>query len=322
MADPITSEFEGLLQVESYGDVAAEFRAVRDAAGLVDRSHRIRLTVTGGERTVFLQRLVSNDLNPLDEGDGIQAALLMPKGQLISTLTILDRGDDYLIDVPPSTGAEVFKKLDMYTLSSDVVVADVSESTACLGLHGPSSAEVVTQSGVVAFRFPADYLGEEGFDLYLPKDQVDAARQALIEAGAEPVGWRAAEALRIDAGVGRYGAELDEKLLLPEVPALAEKTISYTKGCFVGQETIARVRNYGHVNRELRRIRMEEDALPEPGAPLTVEDARAGVVTSSCRHPVTGKPLVLAFVKRKYLEPETEVQVEVGGEKVFAMVLD
>ncbi len=322
MADTMTSEFEEHGQIESYGDVAAEFRAVRDSAGLVDRSHRTRLMVSGNDRMIFLQRLVSNDLAPLEEGDGVHAALLMPKGQLISTLTILHRGAGYLIDVPAAAGAEVFRKLDMYILSSDVVVADVTGTTACLGIHGPSAADVLQSSGVPVFSFPADYLGEEGFDLHFPRDEIDLVRQALLSAGAEPVGWRAAEALRIDAGVARFGAELDERLLLPEVPAVAERAISCTKGCFVGQETIARIRNHGHVNRELRQLRMEEDDLPEPGAALTVDDAKAGVVTSSCLHPITGKPLVLAFVRRKYLEPETEVQVAMGERSVFAEVLD
>ena len=322
MPDKIRSEFEGHDQIESYGDIAAEFRAVRDTAGLVDRSHRTRLTVSGSEKTVFLQRLVSNDLDPLREGDGIHAALLEPKGQLLANLVILHFGEHYLVDVPPAVGEAVFRKLDMYTLSSDVEVTDVSGSTACLGLHGPAAAEILGESGIDAFSFPVDYLGEDGFDLHLPREAADAARQALIAAGAEPIGWGASEALRIDAGVARFGAELDEKLLLPEVPDLAEKSISYTKGCFVGQETIARIKNYGHVNRELKGIRMEGDELPEPNAMLTVEDRKAGVVTSSCRHPITGKPLVLAFVKRKYLEPGTEVQVAMGDGTVFAEVLD
>ena len=322
MSETIRSEFEGQELVESYSNVAAEFRAVRDAAGLVDRSHRTRLTVSGSERTVFLQRLVSNDLNPLGEGEGIHAALLEPKGHLIADLVILHRGDHYLLEVPPAVGEAVFRKLDMYTLSSDVTVADVTASTACLGVHGPSAAEVLDGSGVAAFRFSVDYLGEQGFDLHLPRAEAEAVWAALVASGAEAIGWRAAEALRIDAGVARFGAELDGTVLLPEVPDLAEKAVSYTKGCFVGQETIARIRNYGHVNRELRAIRMEGDELPEPGAALTVDDAKAGVVTSSCRHPVTGKPLVLAFVRRKYLEPGSEVQVAVGDEPVHAEVLD
>ena len=322
MSNTIMSEFEGHHLVESYGDVAFEFRAVREAAGLVDRSHRTRLELTGSDRTSFLQRLVSNDLESLGEGDGIHAALLQPKGRLMANLVILHRGESYLLDVPAAVGEAVFKKLDMYTLSSDVVVADVTGNTACLGLHGPSAAGVLKGSGIGAYPFPVDYLGEDGIDLHLPRDEAEAARQALIEAGAEPVGWRAAEALRIDAGIARFGSELDEKLLLPEVPALAGKSISYTKGCFVGQETIARIKNYGHVNRELRRLELQGDDLPEPGAVLTVEEKRAGTVTSACRHPITGKPLVLAFVKRKYLEPGSAVQVAVGDATVLAEVLE
>ncbi len=322
MSDTIKSEFEGHNLVESYGDVAFEFRAVREAAGLVDRSHRTRLHLSGGDRTVFLQRLVSNDLNPLTEGNGIHAALLMPKGQLIADLVILHSGDQYLVDVPPAMGEAVCRKLDMYTLSSDVVVADVTKTTGCFGLHGPRAAGILESAGVRAFTFPVDYLGEDGFDLYFSREQANAVGKALTDAGAKPVGWRAAEALRIESGVARFGAELDEKLLLPEVPALAGKSISYAKGCFVGQETIARLKNHGHVNRELRRLRLEGDDLPEPGAVLTVEDRRAGTVTSTCRHPITGKPLVLAFVKRKYLELGSEVQVAVGDENVCAEVLD
>jgi folate-binding protein YgfZ len=334
----VTSEFEGHVLTEWVTDAAEEHLAVRIAVGLIDRSHRGTLRLTGSERVDFLQRLISNDLNPVKEGCGLYATLLMPKGQLISDLTVLKRADHCLVDVPPAAREAIFRKLTMYTLSSDVEVIDVTEEVGTLGLHGPEAATILGSTGaalpadghlegvetvvagVSVLVVRVDYLGEDGFDLYGPVAGLAKVRAALTEAGARLIGWRAGETLRIEAGVPRLGAELDDKVLPPEVPALVHRAMSYTKGCYVGQETVARIKSFGHVNRELRGLVFPGTGFPEAGAELMVDGVNAGVVTSACLPPGKDCAVGLGFVKRKVLESASDVEVAVGGELILVVV--
>jgi folate-binding protein YgfZ len=261
-------------------------------------------------------------------GKGALAALLTGKGKLISPLAIYHRGDHFLVEFPGALRESLPKKLGMYTLGSKAEVEDITDLLALLSVHGPKAAETLAAAGatglpealmssaavgvggleVTAVR--VDDLGEVGFDLHFPVAAADDVRQALVAAGAAPIGPVAAEVLRIEVGMPRFGAELTGELLPPEIPMLVDRAISYSKGCFVGQETIARIRTYGHVNRELRGLIVEGDALPVPGAALTVEGKKAGEVTSACVQPLTGRRLALGFVKRGLNDPGATVTVE------------
>ncbi|MHC4469574.1 MAG: CAF17-like 4Fe-4S cluster assembly/insertion protein YgfZ [Planctomycetota bacterium] len=322
--------------VDSHGDPVAEHRAVLEGAGVVDRSDRPRLWIGGGERQTFLQRLVSNDVEALAEGQGCYATLLTPKGKVISDLTIYHRGDRFLIDYPPETREEIAKKLTMYVLSSDVTVEEVTEELGLIAVHGPGAAEVLgvsdppeallestvaTIAGHEAVVCRVDYLGVRGFDLHVEREAATEVFEALSGAGATPFGRIAAETLRIEAGVARFGAELGDAVLPPEVPALVDRAISYTKGCYVGQEVVARIKTYGHVNRELRGLAVEGGEVLPPGADVSVEGSPIGAVTSSCVSPTLGRPIALAFLKRAHLETGTSVDVVLGEGTVPAKVV-
>jgi folate-binding protein YgfZ len=331
--------FDGNLLPASYGDEAGEYRTLVEGAGFLDRSLRSLFEVGGEDRQVFLQRLVSNDVDSLAAGDGSEAMLLTPKGMLLSHFVVYHRGDRYWIDLPTETSEAIGKKLAMYVLSSAVEIADLSGDLALLCLHGPTAERVllnagardlpqtvydhaeVTLGGIDLTAAMVDYLGTRGFDLIHPAGKTGRLVAALTEAGAFPVGYRAAEVKRIEAGIARFGAELKEGLLPPEVPALAKRAISYEKGCFVGQETIARIKTYGHVNRELRGLVLGGTRVPEPGALVNRSGGKVGEVTSACLVPGRERPIALAFVHRKHFDPGTQVEVEMEGGISLATVV-
>jgi aminomethyltransferase len=309
--------------------LAEELRAVREGAGVVDRSDRGRLLVRGEGRKVFLHRLVSSDVAGLAVGAGTMASLLTPKGRILAVMTVSEMGEGYFVECAAADAESLMERLTMYTLGAPVEIVDVTGPTGQVGLAGPKAAEVLAACGVsdppatpLAFGeveiagvgmtlHRVENLGGVAWDLHGMDEEFAVVLDALADAGATPVSAEAAEVARIAAGIPKAGAELTEDVFPPEVPWFAERAISYTKGCYVGQEIVARIRTYGHVNRELRGLVCDAGATPvAAGAELKVDGKRAGVVTSSARLP-DGPSIALALVARDHLE--TGTRVEVGG---------
>lgn len=303
-------------------------RTVREGAGLIDRSGTGRLVVAGPDSVAFLQRVLSQDIEAIGAGQGAEALFLTPKGKLFSEMVLYHRGDHFLVKCPAETVEELTKKLSMYTLGAEADVTDATEVLSLVAVHGARAAEVlggdlpedlhasaiVAVGGYEVTACRVSDLGVPGFELHFPASIRDEILVALREAGAAEMDEEIFEALRIEAGTPKHGPELSEKLLPPEIPAWVTTAISYTKGCYVGQETIARIKTYGHVNRELRGLVIAGDTAPEPGTTLLVEEKKVGEVTSSCISPTHGIPIALAFVKRQHFEPGTVLQMEGGGE--------
>lgn len=305
--------------------IAEERLAVREGAGLVDRFDRGRLLIRGEGRVEFLQRLVSGDVAGLEEGTGTRAALLTPKGRILAVMTVYEMGEGFLVECPLDGTEALERRLNMYLLGGPAEIVDVTEHTGEVALAGPRAAALLATLDVddlpevpLSFReveiagvgltiHRVEDLGVDAWDLHGIDEEFPAVLDALTAAGAVPVSAAASEVLRIEAGVPRFGAELSEEVFPPEVPWFADRAISYTKGCFVGQEIVARIRTYGHVNRELRGLVIEGDP-PETGTPLTVEGKGAGVVTSSTRIP-GGPVIALALVKADHLETGSAVEV-------------
>jgi len=309
------------------------------AAHMVDRSAEGRLVVAGPDRVAFLQRILSQAMAPVSAGRGTEAFFLTPKGKYLALLTLYDRGDHFLVKCPAAVREEVAKKLSMYTLGTEAEVEDATEILSLLSVAGPAAAEVFAAAGaadlpeelhasamiplggyeVTACR--TDDLGAAGWDLNFPASIREAVEGALTGAGAEPMDAATAEVIRIEAGVPRHGAEMDDRLLPPEIPSLVPRAISYSKGCYIGQETIARIKTYGHVNRELRGLVVGGGTAPAPGTELFVAEKKVGAVTSSCVSARAGGPIALAFVKRQHFEPGTEVTLTIDGEPATAKVV-
>jgi folate-binding protein YgfZ len=270
----------------------SEYELLTESAGLVDRSERAKFIVRGGEAVDFLQGQVSNDVEALEPGSGCYATILNHKGKLRSDLRIL-RGDDWLwLDTEAIGHAVIRHMLETYSLGRDVQFEDVTESRTILSLIGPSARERL--DAAPAADEHAFVEGEHG--LYVSTDLgVDVIGEAGVELDVEPVSEEAAECVRIEAGRPRLGFDMGSETL-PQEAGINDRAVSFTKGCYVGQETVARLHYKGKPNRHLRGLRLTEAA--ERGAEVHLGDKVVGRIGSACVSPRFG-PIALALVRRE-----------------------
>jgi folate-binding protein YgfZ len=331
-------EREGCVVPASYGDAGAEYEAVRGGAGLFDLSSRGRVEVSGGEAVKFLNGMLTNNVARLEDGAWMHAAFPNPQGRLVASARVLSRGGAFLFDTEAATYTRLLKTLERFTLAGDFRVRDLTAETAVLSVQGPRAREVVraalgdaaseTARGVVStFEFGgaevtvirATHTAEDGFDLFVSSDGAAALRDALVAAGARPAGFDALEVLRVEAGVPRYGVDASEANVVLEVVDESE-AVSYTKGCYAGQEIIARIHWRGHVAKRLAGVVFDRDAPPPADARLLdcAEGREAGRITSTIFSPRLRRQVALALVKYDFLPPGTELKVFEGGVQVCA----
>jgi folate-binding protein YgfZ len=322
-----------------YGDVSAEYGAVRERAGVIERADRGLVEVTGRDRAAFLNALLSNDVKSLTPGQGCAATLLDIHGKVQVTLLVWVLDDRILLLTPPGMGGATSEMLDKYLFAEKVVLEDVTGSRALLLLAGPDAPALVkrlagaappeapwanvagTLDGVdVRLVRGEGETGESEIWLMAPADAASRVRDAVVAAGARPVGEAAVETLRIEAGTPRFGLDVDASVLLPEIPF--DALVSQTKGCYPGQEVVVRIRDRGHVNRHLRGLVLEGDAPPAPGAEVWAGEATVGHVTSATRSPALRRPIALAFVRRQHAAPGTRVEIRAEGRTTGATVSD
>jgi aminomethyltransferase len=335
----------------SYGDTLLEYASVREGgAGLIDLSSRGRLLVSGTEAIQFLNGLITNDMKTLAEGSWMPAAFPNVQGRLIASVRVIRLPDEqtdrnvcptFLIDTEAATHERVFKTIERFTLAGDFRVTDLTSQTAHITLQGKKVAQVVRAAlGVDVGQFSptsasridwltkdrhadstvvrATHTGEDGFDLIVKASDAVDLWNALQAAGARPVGYDALEILRIEAGIPRYGIDMDETNVVTEV---TDDAVSYTKGCYVGQEIIARIKYRGHVAKKLTGIKFAQAVKFEAGAPIkSMDDKEIGRLTSSTYSPNLGYTIGLGFVKYDYLAPETGVRIIASGEQLPAVV--
>src|ERR1043166_5788043 len=354
---------DGCLVPARYGDAGAEYEAVRggDGAGLFDLSSRGRVEVTGGEAVQFLNGMVTNDVARLEDGAWMQAAFPNPQGRLLAAARVFRTVEGFILDTEAATYERVLKSLERFAFAGDFRVRDLTEETATLSVQGARAREIVRAAlGDEAARAARDrftaaqfrgghvasvratHTAEDGFDLFVSASDAEALWDLLVAAGARPAGFDALEVLRVEAGVPRYGVDAGEANVVTEVLDEAE-AVSYTKGCYVGQEIIARIHWRGHVAKRLAGILLEGDAetasdagvktLPggdgraqstddasaqSDGEPETLEGAslrapvegrEVGRVTSEVFSPRLGARVALAVVKYDFLQPGTELRV-------------
>jgi tRNA-modifying protein YgfZ len=309
-----------------YGDARAEYHAVRDLAGIVDRSGLGVLEVTGKDRAGFLHALVSNDIKALAPGHTCGATLLDIHGKVQLTFLVWSTEDRILLVTPPGTAAFALEAFDKYLFSEKASFADVTADVALSMLAGPEAAGIAERvaaelTGVEVRRAPG--IGETGgAETWMMVPSSDGARawQAALDAGARPVGAAAFESLRIEAGTPLFGRDVDDTVLLPEIPNA--RLLSHTKGCYPGQEVVVRIRDRGHVNRMLRGLVMEGQTVPERGAEVVADGAVIGRVTSATRSIGAGRPIALGFVRRQHAEAGAAVGVRIGDAIAAAHVSD
>jgi tRNA-modifying protein YgfZ len=285
-----------------------EYELLRSHAGLIDRSARGKLLLRGSEAADFLQGQVSNDVEALEPGQGCYATILSHKGKLRTDLRIL-RGTNWLwIDTEAIGHAVIAHMVRTYSLGRDVQWEDVTESRSLVSLLGPEAGEALDVAPPEVEH--AFVEGEHG--VYVATDlgvDVIGAPGIAAQLGVEPVSEEAAECLRIESGRPRLGFDMDADTI-PQEAGLNERAVSFTKGCYVGQETVARLFYKGKPNRHLRGLRLSE---PAPrGAELRLGEKVVGRLGSSCVSPALG-PIALALLRRE-AEPGATVAVDGAGE--------
>jgi folate-binding protein YgfZ len=340
------ADVNGCEVVNDYGDVPAEHAALRESAGALDLSFRGRLCVTGGDRVRFLHGQVTNNVKDLRAGAGCYAALVTAKGKLQSDLNIFSLPDELLLDFEPGFVGSVTQRLDKFIIADDAQIVDASVHYGLLSVQGPRSEAVV--KGLASGReIPAQSfcfvtakdatlgeiylmnhprLGTTGFDLFVPVAALGAVMDKLIAAaklaGGRACGWQALEMARIEAGIPRYGVDMDESNLAPE--SLDERAISYSKGCYIGQEVIARIRTYGQVAKALRGLRLADDlqTLPAKGDKLFHDSKEVGFITSALASPALKANIALGYVRKEANEIGTELKLRTTDGESEARIVD
>ena len=314
-------------------DNSSGYAALRTGAAIVERPDT-RLIVRGADRRSYLQGILTNDIAALTPGTGCYAAMLTAQGRMITDMRVLELGDAILLDVPRAIGTAVKDHLERFVFSEDVAVEDVTDARAEVGLYGPRATDVLAAAGVEggvagalhgvtrtrlsgheALIVRSDAIGIDGFDVIVESAAADDVRAALRAAGAIDAGADAAEAVRIESGRPRFGADMDTDTI-PLEAGIDDRAISRSKGCYVGQEVIVRVldRGHGRVARRLVGLTFEGTAaVPAPGAPIRAAEREIGRVTSAAWSPSLARPAALGYVHRDFAEPGTHVVVGAAG---------
>jgi tRNA-modifying protein YgfZ len=314
-----------------------EYTLIRRQVGFLDRTDFGVLELTGRDRATFLHALLSNEIKALTPGQGCAATLLDVHGKVQVVVYVWVADDRIFVVTPPAMAAKTAEALDHYLFSEKVAIEDVSREHALFVLAGPRAAE--TSERLIGVRPPdtpwshvvatlddtpvrlvsgGGETGEPEVWIMAGSAEASKVRAALTGANVPPIGPEAFESSRIEAGTPVFGHDVDESVLLPEIPF--QNLLSHTKGCYPGQEVVVRIRDRGHVNRLLRGLVLEGDQVPPQGAEVVADDGAIGKVTSAVRSLGLSRPIALAFVRRQHAEPGTRVAVRFGGATVAATV--
>jgi folate-binding protein YgfZ len=328
MSEPIRQRIEQTISMKEYA-------AVRDAgAGLLDLSLRGRILVSGSDATMFLNGLITNDVKALAVNSSMPAAFANVQGRLIAAVRVIRREDGFLIDTEAATHQAVFQLVSRFVLAGNFRVHDVTKETALLSIQGPRAVEIVGatlgesaatlehgRASTAQFEsndvtvISATHTAEEGFDLVVDETAVATLREALIRAGAQTVGEEVFEVLRIEAGIPRYGIDMDQTTVISETNL--DDAISFTKGCYVGQEIIIRIKHRGHVAKKLTGVFLEGPWAVADNAEIISDDhEEVGYITSYTYSPRLDRPIALAYLKYGHLEEGKRVWID-HGEKEF-----
>jgi len=306
-------------------ELDAQYRQLREECGVVDRSDRGKLLVTGSEAAEYLQGQLTNDIEALEAGEGCYAALLDRKGHMQADMRVLVVNEEKVwLDTEPEGLLAARRHLEMYKVGRDADVVDAGAERAIVSLIGPRSAELAGSSplpehfheeiAVEGIECPA--VGTSlGIDLIPRAEDRERLIAALAEAGAPAVDLAAAEIVRIEGGVPRFGSEMDAATM-PAEAGIVERAVNFEKGCYIGQETVARLHYKGKPNRHLRGLRLSAPAVP--GAALSLGEKEVGKLGGSCVSPAHGA-IGLAIVRR---EAEPGAELLVGEDGVTARVVD
>ena len=336
-----TLEIGGQDVVLAYADERAEYDALRTGAVVVDRSHRGRLRVFGEKSGEALTGLVTNDVLAMLPGSGRYAAALSSKGRIVADVRIFAGVASYLVDTSARAWPGLLSMVKKYVNPRVSGYRDDSHAIRDVGVFGVDARRIV--SGITGVS--GDILGAlapyghvdvqvegtsvtiarapdiaiEGYELFVPYEIFDRVWEQAVDSGATPAGLGAWEIARVEAGRVEWGIDIDDSTI-PQEAGLEVDAVSFTKGCFIGQELVCRIDSRGHVNRFLRRLSLPGTTVPPPGAEVARDDKVVGTVTSATAVPGEDRVVALAMVRRE-VEPPAEVTVRWDAADAPAVVL-
>ena len=306
----------------------SEYGAVREGgAGLIDLSSRGRIRVSGSEAVMFLNGLITNDMKTLAENRWMPAAFPTVQGRLIGAVRVVRTGDSFLIDTDAESHEAILKTVSRFVLAGDFKVTDLADNTALMSLQGKRAVEIgekvfetsladLPRDGAVEVEWKdtqvtiirATHTGEDGLDLMIDLDRASEVREALTSAGAQTVSEDTLDTLRVEAGIARYGRDMDDSNVVVETNL--DDAISYSKGCYIGQEIIVRIKHRGHVAKKLTGLRFDTDQKIEAGDVIKSDDKEIGRVTSAVFSPKLNCTIALGYLRYEFLDPGTTVSTD------------
>lgn len=324
--------YRGAETPASFGDSAAEFRALLEGCGLYDMGWQSRLVLTGEDRVRWLNGMVTNNVRDLQVGHGVYCFVLTAQGRIVADLVAYDRGDFLLITSDSSQAAVIAETFDRFIIMDDVEVADISDKLSAVGLAGPQAAQILGAASIEVGALEPGQLVDliwqntgitvarnthpnmDGYEIWFAADQAPTVWDALQSAGATPVGSEALEWYRVARGVPRYGLDLSERYLPQETEQ--KQALNYSKGCYIGQEIVERIRARAILHRTFAGFLVEGES-PQSGTKIVDGDKNIGEVTSSARIPFPEgeRTLALGYLRREFEAPGTSVQI--GDQKAI-----
>ena len=317
----------------SYGDALAEHLACRESAVVIDLSHRGNLCFSGPDTEEFLHRMLSNRVKELKPGEGAYNTFLTRQGKFISDLYMYKFETFVVASVAPGTADTLAEEIDRFIIMDQVELTNETETSFCIGLFGPESREIIAKAGM-GEPSPEEHghttsgnmmiarelwTGEDGYLLMGPRENADSAWRALSDAGAKPAGVAAFESLTLEAGVPLFGRDMTSAVN-PMQAGLEEKAIDFDKGCYIGQEVIAKIKYLGQVNRGLVGLKVSGETTPEAGAAVYSDEKKIGSITRSAYCPTLDAVLAFSYLPRAQMEPGTEVSADCKGTDARATV--
>jgi glycine cleavage system T protein len=334
------AEHQGWEVPERFSTFLDEYRALHDSVGLLDFSNAMLLEVSGGDRIRFLNGMLTNDIKSLQPGQGCYTTMLTSQGRIVADMQVYCREGALLLTAGAVLREKLPQALKKYIIADQVELADCSESQGILSLQGPHASELLSR--LVSTNLPQETFGHaaseilgtpvhlcrhrrgcsDGYDLVFPQERLAESWSAILEAGVvlgiRPVGWEAFNTKRIEAGIPLYGIDMDENQLPLEAGLLS--AISFTKGCYIGQEIVARVTYRGQVNWRLSGLLLPDSVPLASGTSVQKDGREVGWVTSSTYSPALSRAIAIGYLRREVLQPGIAIQVDRTGDSITGEV--
>ena len=331
-------EFAGRLLPSSYSGFELEYHAARESVALFDTNWRAISTLSGRDRVKYLHAISSNNIKDLGEGRGVLALLLNPQGHILAELEVYALKDKLLVLSHASMRERTFSTLKKYILGSQVQIEDLTGQFGSLAFEGPSAptlfAEItaldligfpelaiaeVSIDSAPCYAIRRSHFGELGAEIVAPREHLAHLWKSLVAKvrvqHGLPAGMRALNALRIEAGIPWFPLDFNDSVI-PHEAALENTHISFSKGCYTGQEIVERVRSRGHVNRKRVELKFSVAEPPTTGTKLRAAGAEAGYVTSSAFSPAAGTAIGMGYLRREHNTPGSTVEYDAGVAEV------